>query len=70
MEDYEERKRLETMLLDLGEHFRCQECGCVFHDYDRYAGLEDEKCCDKCGAREDRIRAELNETYESLRWAR
>lgn len=66
MFDYEERKRLEEMLLDVGEHFRCKECDRVFHDYDRYIGIVDETFCDKCGEREEKNRAEDAETKAEL----
>lgn len=62
----DEVKRLEEMLLDRGEHFRCLECGKVFHDYDRYSGLEDEKFCDKCGEREHKNRTDEAETKAML----
>lgn len=68
----EEVKRLEEMLLDLGEHFRCEECRNVFHVYDRYASLNEldeceEKYCEKCGPRAEQARADEAETYEYLR---
>ena len=66
MYDYEERKRLEEMLFDAGEHFRCKECDRVFHDYDKYSGIEDECFCDKCGEREEHRRHEFDDTKAML----
>lgn len=73
MYDYEERKRLEEMLLDAtDDHFRCADCKRVFHDYDRYSSVNEQddcedKFCTKCGEMNERARAADAETYEMLR---
>ena len=71
----DEVKRLEGMLLDGGDHFRCPDCNRVFHDYDRYSSLnENDDCqdcyCQKCGEMNERARLADEETYEMLRGVR
>ena len=72
MQDHEEIKRLEEMLLDAtDDHFRCADCKRVFHDYDRYSSMSGDDCEDKyctaCGEMNERARAADAETYEFLK---
>lgn len=76
MQDHEEIKRLEEMLLDAtDDHFRCADCKRVFHDYDKYSGgneaFEPVDCyCTACGEANERARAADADTYEFLRGIR
>jgi transcription initiation factor IIE alpha subunit len=73
MNDTEEIKRLEEMLLDAtDDHFRCADCKRVFHEYDKYSGLNEigdclDYFCQKCGEMNERARADDEETYAMLR---
>lgn len=72
MNDYEEIKRLEEMLLDAtDDHFRCADCKRVFHIYDRYSSLNEnddceDKYCTACGEMNERARAADADTKEFL----
>lgn len=67
----DEVKRLEGMLLDGGDHFRCPDCNRVFHTEDRYLSRDedyetDERYCEKCGEMAERAARADAETKEFL----